>query len=276
MRPLLLSLFPGIDLLGLAFQEVWPEACIVRGPDLIFGTLHDIRNFHPPQGVFCGLFGGPPCQCFSSLAALNRAQGREPHFGNMIPEFERVVAEAQPEWFVMENVPKAPAPEVPGYQVHTQILNNRWLGEEQNRTRAISFGTRDGRPLHIQLAALEPPMIFRTVTSNNGGKGGPSSAIRARRGVPTVTAGGGLGPGARGVMRGYPTVTSSDGGAAVRMWRYKLPDACRLQGLPEDFLSDAPFTAEGKLRAVANGVPLPMGRAIARAVRRAMGPQERG
>ena len=33
-----------------------------------------------------------------------------------------------------------------------------------------------------------------------------------------------------------------------------------------DFLADAPFTAEGKLKAVANGVPIPMGRAIARAI----------
>jgi site-specific DNA-cytosine methylase len=54
--------------------------------------------------------------------------------------------------------------------------------------------------------------------------------------------------------------------------RYRLPDACRLQGLPEDFLSDAPFTAEGKLKAVANGVPIPMGRAIAKAIKEAVTP----
>ena len=49
--------------------------------------------------------------------------------------------------------------------------------------------------------------------------------------------------------------------------RYKLTDACRLQGLPESFLSDAPFTAQGKLKAVANGVPITMGRAVARAIK---------
>jgi DNA (cytosine-5)-methyltransferase 1 len=56
------------------------------------------------------------------------------------------------------------------------------------------------------------------------------------------------------------------------MNRYKLPEACRLQGLPEDFLDHAPFTAQGKLQAVANGVPLAMGRAIARAVKQAAEP----
>lgn len=54
------------------------------------------------------------------------------------------------------------------------------------------------------------------------------------------------------------------------MRRYGLADACRLQGLPEDFLADAPFTAAGKLKAVANGVPLPLGRAIAAAVKKAV------
>lgn len=52
---------------------------------------------------------------------------------------------------------------------------------------------------------------------------------------------------------------------------YTIQDMCRLQGLPEDFLDDAPFTAHGKRRVIGNGVPLPLGRAIAAAVRRAMG-----
>ena len=62
-HPLILSIFPGIDLLGRAFEEVWPEACIVRGPDLLWGG--DIRTFHPPAGVFDGIIGGPPCQVHS-------------------------------------------------------------------------------------------------------------------------------------------------------------------------------------------------------------------
>jgi site-specific DNA-cytosine methylase len=39
--------------------------------------------------------------------------------------------------------------------------------------------------------------------------------------------------------------------------------------LPGDFLSLAPFTTEAKRHAIGNGVPLPMGRAIAKAVREA-------
>ena len=40
--------------------------------------------------------------------------------------------------------------------------------------------------------------------------------------------------------------------------------------MPEDFFKDAPFTQGGKMQAVANGVPLPMGRAVAKAVKAAL------
>ena len=54
-------------------------------------------------------------------------------------------------------------------------------------------------------------------------------------------------------------------------WKTKeaLQQICRLQGLPDDF--ELPnFTIGGAISAVGNGVPLPLGRAIAGAVRSAM------
>ena len=49
-----------------------------------------------------------------------------------------------------------------------------------------------------------------------------------------------------------------------------LGEMCRLQGLPEGFLEDAPFTVHGKRKTIGNGVPLAMGRAVAKAVKRAI------
>jgi DNA (cytosine-5)-methyltransferase 1 len=235
---LVLSIFPGIGLLDHAFEE--EGFTVVRGPDVLWGG--DVRRFHPPAGVFGGVIGGPPCQAFSGLVRLVHANGHEVRFGNLIPEFERVVAEGAPSWFVMENVREAPEPSVPGYRVASRVVNNRWFGAEQDRERRISFGSADGRPLVYDVALFEPTGYVRTVTSNSGGRG------KGQR----SSSGKGFGPNGQG-------------------HRFRYPDACRYQGLPEDFLADAPFTAEGKLKAVANGVPLPMGRAIARAVRRAMG-----
>src|SRR5207244_8841730 len=87
--PLVLSLFPGIGLLDMAFEQ--EGFCVVRGPDVLWGG--DIRRFHPPAAKFDGIIGGPPCQMFSSLIRLVIANGHKPRFGNLIPEFERCVLE---------------------------------------------------------------------------------------------------------------------------------------------------------------------------------------
>ncbi len=69
MSQLVLSLFPGIGLLDMAFEE--EGFCIVRGPDVLWGG--DIRRFHPPAGQVDGVIGGPPCQRWSRLANIVRA-----------------------------------------------------------------------------------------------------------------------------------------------------------------------------------------------------------
>lgn len=293
--PLVLSLFPGIGLLDRAFEE--EGFCVVRGPDVLWGG--DIHRFHPSPAAFDGIIGGPPCQTFSALASLARAQGHEMTFGNLIPEFERVVAEAEPDWFVMENVPKAPEPIVPGFAVHSQLLNNRWLGEEQNRLRRFAFGVSGDRPLRfpIETTALETALYAPAVIAG-GGQPPDTSFRNARRKAkpptvttdhtvprsarqwngpaPTVTSSVGGRSSKRDNARTFApgAVTSSDGGASKKMWRYTLEEACALQGVPEDmaalYIKHAPFRADAKLKAIANGVPLPMGRAIARAVKRVL------
>lgn len=62
--------------------------------------------------------------------------------------------------------------------------------------------------------------------------------------------------------------------SALKNYGYKTSGAFaehkRLQGLPADF-DLPPFTTSAKVKAVGNGVPLPMGRAVAAAVLRALG-----
>lgn len=222
MNNLVLSIFPGIDLLGRAFEE--EGFCVVRGPDVLWGG--DIRNFHPSASIFRGVIGGPPCQAFSRLRWLNPLSGKK--HGNLIPEFERVVAETSPEWWLMENVREAPEPVVLGYQVQHFILNNRWLGAAQQRIRRFSFGTKSGHKIVPEVA------IFETIES-------------------PVTVLAGHGPVGRG----------------GEQWKVpqKVPDMCRLQGLPENFTDDMPFTVSGKKSVIGNAVPLSMGKAIAKAIK---------
>lgn len=222
---LVLSLFPGIGLFDLAFEE--QGFCVVRGPDVLWGG--DVRRFHPPAGRFEGVIGGPPCQGFSTASQLTPGWKGE----NLIPEFERCVFEAQPTWFVMENVRHAPLPAVVGYVVEDVLVNNRCFGERQNRVRRFSFGTRDGRRLAIDGVTLfEHPEFARCAMASEGSTG----------------------------------YCNHKGYSPRRPW----PEFCELQGLPPDYLDKSPFTLTAKYRVVGNGVPLPMGRAIARAVEKAV------
>ena len=247
--PLILSIFPGVDLLGRAFEEEWPEACIVRGPDLIFGG--DVHRFHPPAGKFDGVIGGPPCQAWSRLRHIVEANGYKTA-PDLIPEFERIVSEARPAWFVMENVPAAPPANVPNYPRGVVLVQDAWVGGLTSRIRRFTFGgSAYSAGTHIEVVALHPWPEHSALASGGG------------RPVPVVIGGSGK------VKRSAKS--------ALKNYGYKNTGAfanhLRLQGLPADFLADAPFTVRGKLEAVGNGVPLALGRAIARAVRTALGLQ---
>jgi DNA (cytosine-5)-methyltransferase 1 len=255
MSQLVLSLFPGIGLLDMAFEL--EGFCVVRGPDVLWGG--DIRRFHPPAGKFDGVIGGPPCQAFSRLAHMVRQNGYEPKFGNLIPEFERVVIESQPTWYVMENVPDAPRPIVANYATWSTLLNNRQcLNDDgqpatQNRVRRWTFGDRRQgrrRALMIDIAALES-MHF-----DYAAVGGSNRPIE-------IAIGG----------SGKVKSTKYRSGHGRMPWNAKsvtaFREVCRKQGLPESFDLE-PFTVAAKCKAVGNGVPLPMGRAIARAVKEAI------
>ena len=229
MGDLVLSCFPGFGLLDHAFSE--EGFTVVRGPDVIWGG--DIRTFHPPPGVFDGVIGGPPCPHHSTmhgLVQLERNSGERPE--DLIPEFVRCVSEARPAWWLCENARQSYVPDVAGYETWSEILCNRHFGETQSRQRRITFGTPEGTrlPVGSEMAALENPVWEYCVLGGHGGARGTT-----RRGMK-----------------------SRD-----------LPEMLRLQGFPPDWLDHQPWTMQAKRKMVGNGVALPMGRALARAVRQA-------
>jgi len=204
-----LSVFPGIDLFGRAFET--EGFCVVRGPDLLWGG--DVRRFHPPADRFDGILGGTPCQDFSQAR-------RSPPTGQgvaLMAEFCRVVQVANVEWYVLENVARAPDCRVPGYAYQRIDVNQGWYSGV-SRLRHFQFGSRTGQTLQIP------------------------------RGKP---------------CRGLDPAALAHDSRGFR-------EVCRIQGLPDDY--DLPgFTAAEKVRAVGNGVPMVLGRVVARAIRRAYG-----
>lgn len=207
---LILSLFPGIDLLGRGFEA--EGFTVVRGPDLIYGG--DIRNFRVPAHRFDGVIGGPPCQDFSrARRCAPSGVGRE-----MLDEFIRIVNEAAPAWWLMENVPSVPDVKIKGYTHQRIDLNAREVGLPQNRHRHFQFGSRNGLVL---------------------------SVVR------------------RSALVEYESCCLATEGR--KLGRRDWDRFCRLQGL-SGALELPGMTLAAKYRAVGNGVPVTMARALACAI----------
>ena len=141
---LVLSIFPGIDLLGRAIEEV--GFCVVRGPDTLWGG--DVTTWHGTWGHFAGIIGGPPCQDFS--AANRRAR---PQRGlQLLSHFARIVAECRPQWWLLENVPRCPNITLPGYSHQRIDICGHDVGLRQRRLRHFQFGAIDRIPLYVPRA----------------------------------------------------------------------------------------------------------------------------
>jgi len=190
----------------------------------------DIHRFHVPPGVFAGIIGGPPCQKFSTASRIKGTDALD-----LIPEFLRVVDEGKPDWIVMENVRGVVGhPLIPPTWAHT-ILRDWDCGGETARTRA--FWT-------WPFMVLAPPR-------NSRAKPSPSvMATTWKRG--------------RSASRYVADKSFLPGDMPVAEY-------ARLQGVPEigATLLDHHSSKAFAVHVLGNGVPLSMGRYLARAVRQA-------
>jgi len=227
MKQLVLSLFPGIGLLDRGFED--EGFCVVRGPDLLWGG--DIRLFSTIPGKFDGIIGGPPCQDFSSLANINPKAKAKTYGRAMLAEMKRVILEAEPAWFLIENVPRVPDVEVDGYHVQRFRLDAHWFGGDQRRRRDFQFGSKRAILIHFDVKLFESPITEPPVMASEAAHG----------------------------MRVFHRNVEYQ---PSRPWA-KL---CSLQGLPEDFQLPA-FTKAKAGEAVGNGVPVHLARAWAKAIK---------
>ena len=136
-----MSIFTGGGLLDRGFEA--EGFCVVSAGDILWGR--DVRDFAPASHIFAGVIGGSPCQDFSKAR-------RSPPTGEgvkLLAQFARVVTQAAPDWFLLENVPAVPSVTVPGYKVQRLNLNASECGVKQNRLRCFQFGSRDGAGLVI-------------------------------------------------------------------------------------------------------------------------------
>ncbi len=211
---LVLSLFHGIDLFGRGFEK--EGFCVVRAGEIDLGF--DVRDLHLPPGRFDGIIAGTPCQDFS---LANRTHRTYDGYGKeMLQNYCRLLTEAKPDWFCLENVPSCPDIHVSGYSIQRFDLNARQCGLKQNRLRHFQFGSRDGKTL-----------ILRRDESQKDFE---------------------------------PCVTSTEG--TKKKIRRPFTKFLELQGIEDDF-SFPYFKQSEKYKIVGQGVPVPMARMIAAAIR---------
>lgn len=134
--------------------------CVVRGPDLLWDqTIEEFscaslaRSRHPgghaaatSRGPFDGIIAGPPCQNYSDA---NRNRDIE-EGDRLLRETLRVIDEARPEWFLIENVRNVPDVALWPYFVQRLDITDDECGGMQRRLRHIQFGSLWGdviRPL---------------------------------------------------------------------------------------------------------------------------------
>ncbi len=162
-----LSLFPGIGLLDMAFESL--GFSVVRGPDLIWGG--DIRQFDatPLRGKIWGVVGGPPCQDFSKARMIAPTGNGE----EMIDQYKRVIRECEPAWWLAENVPCVPDIQLDGYSWQRVPVDLEWFAPVRRR-RHIQFGSRV--ETYLDLRPPQPLPTWRkvhdcVVASRRGGIG---------------------------------------------------------------------------------------------------------
>ena len=164
-----IDLFSGAGGLSLGAQNAGFEIVVAVEKDkdfaLTFKKNHpnstvitdDIRNINTQQLNITPfvIFGGPPCQGFSTSNTQTRNLKNENNF--LFKEFVRFVKELSPEWFLFENVEgivsfnKGTTVKYIeqcfrdlGYTVSSKVICASDYGVPQNRNRFIMVGNKSG------------------------------------------------------------------------------------------------------------------------------------
>ncbi len=165
----------GVDVTHAFDADPWAaETYKLNHPDteVICRDIREIDDFsvYRPQGPFV-LFGGPPCQGFSTSNQRTR------NFKNpnnwLYQEFLRAVEQAQPDWVVFENVRGILEFEnsvfleyvldglrSKGYVVEYGVINAVDFGVPQKRSRLFAIGSKHGN-IKLPIGRIQAPVTVK-------------------------------------------------------------------------------------------------------------------
>ena len=168
----IVSIFSGIDILGLGFKDEFDVVLAVEKEALACETLRKNKDkYHPNMKVInkdiftisdeeilkykgiSGIIGGAPCQAYSNAKATFDPNDERI---NCLFEYVRWVNLIRPEFFVLENTDALTQDKKKyildsfisqssnlGYKIKWKILNAHEHGNVQKRKRIILVGVRD-------------------------------------------------------------------------------------------------------------------------------------
>ncbi|NTW97121.1 MAG: DNA cytosine methyltransferase [Oscillochloris sp.] len=204
-RPIAIDLFAGIGGFSLGFEQAGFDVAVAVEYDPVHAAVHaynaphtrvicadlstipsaqisDAAMAHPQTDGHTGagglididvIFGGPPCQGFSTIGKRLIEDKRN----QLVFHFFRVIRDIRPKYFVMENVPGINAGghsgilqqlirefQEEGYRVAPpRILNAASFGVPQDRKRLFLIGAREDQPLPSYPIARVRPVPKRAV-----------------------------------------------------------------------------------------------------------------
>jgi len=174
------------------YQANWPTTKILSG-DIRKLTGDDILSvIGKESGQLDILDGSPPCSAFSTAGSREKGWGKTKSYSDssqsnvedLFFEYIRILRDIKPKVFVAENVSglaKGVAKgylneilrelRISGYNVTCKILDAKWLGVPQSRTRTIFVGIRNDLWRDSMKGKTHPAPQERLVTLEQAFKG---------------------------------------------------------------------------------------------------------
>lgn len=315
-----LGLFSGIGMLEYGFHEagfevvasneLHPTICKTLRKnfthDIIETSVHNIsiEDLRAKYGQINGIIGGFPCTVYSTAADIHKTRVigkslRIPSIekisnysryaelgGELFLHYFRIVANLQPDFFVIENVPGLLGARIVletfkntpygknnlgyYYGIHEGLLNTVDFGLPQNRPRFFFVGYRKSGDLKIKKPEQRRKLIIGDVLEDNPDIELPEYARRRLEGItcrdrPIITEAGenSIAPTCVAHYAKDRGTRLIKVGGSVRP--YTTLEYARLQGIPDS------FSIEGsdylKYLQIGNSVSLPVSNAIAEGIK---------
>jgi len=223
------------------------------------------------------IIGGPPCQDFSSAGKRDESLGR----ADLTISYANIVASAQPEWFVMENVERIIKSNIlkealqifksAGYGISYQVLDASYCGVPQARKRFFLVGHKYSsdnflNPYFLKNQSNKPMTVFDYLGHSLGIEyyyRHPRSYMR--RGIFSIHE---PSPTIRGVNRPIPKGYSRHDGDMVEINDKVRPlttkERSLIQTFPESFILNGSKTDLEQI--IGNAVPVKLGEFVANCI----------